>query len=192
MPTDGSLDYVGADAIAGWEWDAANPNTPVVAQLWIDDVELRVLANAMRDDLAAAGKGNGRHAYTILAPFHDGDSHTVRSRFGKKSFTPPAPPATPEPTPSPTIPLAPSPSPKIEGAVRIKLSWDAISSKALAGYRILWGTEPNAPTVKLEAGKATELALFVPPLAPIYFSVLAYDTDGYEGYRSQEIKVPNE
>jgi autotransporter passenger strand-loop-strand repeat protein len=65
----GHLDIATHDRITGWAQDAANPSAPVALQIIDNGVVLtRVLANMARDDLAAAGVGDGRHGFDLLIP----------------------------------------------------------------------------------------------------------------------------
>jgi glycosyltransferase involved in cell wall biosynthesis len=80
---DGHLDHATRERIAGWARDAAQPDAPVALEILDNGVPVtRVLANLVRNDLAEAGVGNGRHGFDIVIP--GGLSplvrHTIRVR----------------------------------------------------------------------------------------------------------------
>ncbi len=66
---DGHFDYAGCETLSGWVYDANNPN---------NHLSVEVLGNAtvvgngpaanFRQDLLAAGKGNGEHGFSISTP----------------------------------------------------------------------------------------------------------------------------
>ena len=65
----GYIDRVRASSIAGWAQNADAPEAPVCLDIFADGKLIgRVLANAFRDDLKAAGLGSGRHAFTFTPP----------------------------------------------------------------------------------------------------------------------------
>jgi autotransporter passenger strand-loop-strand repeat protein len=65
----GRLDLVVRDRIYGWAQDAADPQTRVALQILDNAMPIaRVVANVARADLAAAGIGDGRHAFDIIIP----------------------------------------------------------------------------------------------------------------------------
>ncbi len=66
----GFLDDTGAlGCIAGWAQDEANPEAPVTLDVWVGGTFLgRVLANAYRADLRAAGLGSGCHGFSMPHP----------------------------------------------------------------------------------------------------------------------------
>lgn len=66
----GSLDLIGADGlIEGWCWSPDQPDMQRRVAVLIDGVEAaRIVADAPRDDLAAAGVGSGRHAFRLRLP----------------------------------------------------------------------------------------------------------------------------
>jgi hypothetical protein len=91
----GSLDGADAEGISGWAWDKAAPNEPITVDLFDGDKLLAtVRADQPRADLAAAGKGNGRHGflYPMPAALKDGKVHTIRAvthRTGIELFSSP-------------------------------------------------------------------------------------------------------
>jgi hypothetical protein len=66
---EGYLDKVECTSLRGWVWDRGKPNTPLTVEFYTDGtVWGSVVANIYRDDLKAAGKGNGVHAYNFTVP----------------------------------------------------------------------------------------------------------------------------
>jgi hypothetical protein len=66
MTQPGHLDFFTVDLLTGWAWDPARPDEPVdVAVLDGEQVVLRFKADRFRQDLAKAGIGNGRHAFSL-------------------------------------------------------------------------------------------------------------------------------
>lgn len=65
----GHLDKVERGLIKGWAWNRLDPNHPVAVQVFSDGhLLVRVVANAYRHDLAAAGIGSGRHGFEVELP----------------------------------------------------------------------------------------------------------------------------
>ena len=65
----GNVDSITGDVISGWAWDPLNPDEPVLVDIFDGaDLLLRVRADKYREDLKAAGVGNGRHAFRIPNP----------------------------------------------------------------------------------------------------------------------------
>ncbi len=65
----GHVDLAARDRIVGWAQSAADPKAPVALQILDNGVPVtRVVANVARDDLAAAGIGDGRHGFDLLIP----------------------------------------------------------------------------------------------------------------------------
>src|SRR5689334_8117960 len=68
-PFNGYVDCASSTVISGWAWDQRKPNDPVVVNIHTDGgLVARVSADRFRDDLLAAGCGNGRHAFLIELP----------------------------------------------------------------------------------------------------------------------------
>ncbi len=66
---EGHLDLVRHDRIAGWARDPERPQTPVALVVLANGAEIgRVAANRYRPDLAAAGIGDGCHAFELVVP----------------------------------------------------------------------------------------------------------------------------
>lgn len=79
---EGTLDATSMAEIAGWVWDRNNPGRVVDVELMCDG-ELLATAGAtgMRDDLRAAGKGDGKYAFRLATPTYlkDGRPHEIRA-----------------------------------------------------------------------------------------------------------------
>jgi glucose/arabinose dehydrogenase len=80
----GFHDGAGCNTIAGWGWDANDPNNPINVDIY-DGASLIATVPAIqyRPDLLAEGIGNGFHgfSFTVPASLKDGMSHSVRVRF---------------------------------------------------------------------------------------------------------------
>lgn len=78
---EGFVDGADCEVIFGWAWDKNLPNVPISVDIYFDGA-LRdtIVAGLPRADLAAAGKGDGRHAFSYPFPFDlkDGGPHTLR------------------------------------------------------------------------------------------------------------------
>lgn len=62
---DGTVERIQGDALCGWCW-LTQSDEPVTLEVFADDrLVTRVLANVSRDDLRAAGIGDGRHGFMI-------------------------------------------------------------------------------------------------------------------------------
>jgi O-antigen biosynthesis protein len=83
MALRGSIDLVSGTAVEGWAWDPERPDAPVRLIVLANGVVAgRCLANLLRPDLAAAGIGDGRHAFRLhLAKrLAGGESHAIEVR----------------------------------------------------------------------------------------------------------------
>jgi hypothetical protein len=68
-PLRGFVDIAGPDICNGWAYDTANPNHPVVLDIFRGEQRIaRVLANDYRADLRAAGIGEGTCAFSVPLP----------------------------------------------------------------------------------------------------------------------------
>ena len=66
---EGSVDGCDAKHIFGWVWDKTRPNDPIVVEIRDGNTVLtRMYASEFRQDLLAAGKGNGSHAFVYSLP----------------------------------------------------------------------------------------------------------------------------
>jgi hypothetical protein len=84
---EGFHDIADCNVIAGWAWDANQPNTPINIDVHIDGhafVDIQAPANQFRQDLLDAGKGNGVHGFSFPTPnsLKNGMPHTIRITFG--------------------------------------------------------------------------------------------------------------
>jgi SAM-dependent methyltransferase len=62
---EGVLDHVDSSRVLGWAWDAARPDAAVAVDLLADGTRIAtVVADELRQDLADAGLGNGRHGFS--------------------------------------------------------------------------------------------------------------------------------
>jgi hypothetical protein len=80
----GYLDEVSDVGIRGWAWDPRRPNLPEVVEILVDgELLVSMAANLFREDLAQAGKGDGRHSFVVPLPswLGDGQEHVVSARF---------------------------------------------------------------------------------------------------------------
>jgi SAM-dependent methyltransferase len=76
---EGVLEDCSADYIAGWAWDSAQPDAPVMVDIYADDELLaRVKASIFREDLREAGHGNGKHGFSFVLdpPLESDRSHS--------------------------------------------------------------------------------------------------------------------
>ncbi|MFZ0546251.1 MAG: hypothetical protein WAM60_12475 [Candidatus Promineifilaceae bacterium] len=82
----GYIDLASCREIAGWAWDADQPDEPVevaVYDVGEDGTETLITtteANIFREDLVEALGDNGQHGFSIDTPIalRDGESHTIR------------------------------------------------------------------------------------------------------------------
>jgi len=85
QPTyEGYLENANCRTINGWAWDQNNPNNPINVDIYRDLTKVSTVpANAFRQDLLNAGKGNGVHGfgYTPNGAWKDGVWHAARVRF---------------------------------------------------------------------------------------------------------------
>jgi len=78
----GSLDALDCQSAQGWAWDRGQPNDPITVDILDGKTLLEtVKADALRQDLAAAGKGNGKHGFRYVLParIHDGKPHEIHA-----------------------------------------------------------------------------------------------------------------
>jgi hypothetical protein len=65
----GFVDEVNRSRVKGWAWDEAAPTKSAVLQILDNGAVIgRVVADQYRDDLLAAGIGNGRHGFDVTFP----------------------------------------------------------------------------------------------------------------------------
>jgi len=80
----GFLDSVDCNAIIAWGWDTNRPNDPVKFDIYDGSVLIAtVIAEAFRQDLLDAGKGNGKHYvfWPIPVQLKDGKKHVITVKF---------------------------------------------------------------------------------------------------------------
>jgi hypothetical protein len=66
---EGYIDVSNDQEISGWVWDERQPNRPMSVDVYDGSKLLAtVLADQFREDLLAAGKGNGRHGFQFSMP----------------------------------------------------------------------------------------------------------------------------
>lgn len=85
-----AIDQCDCDLIAGWAWVETQPMTPIDLDIYVDGKLLTtVTAGEFRHDLLVAGKGTGRHAFTLPTPpqFKDGSLHLVELRVAGQNIT---------------------------------------------------------------------------------------------------------
>ena len=81
---EGYDDVADCTRIAGWAWDASQPDSPVSVDLYRDGVLFaRALADLFRIDLRDSGKGNGVHGFDVATPaaVKDGQPHDITVRY---------------------------------------------------------------------------------------------------------------
>ena len=86
---EGYLDIASCDGIHGWVWDENAPDSPLSVEIYDGDKLLATMkADELRDNLIAAGKGNGKHAYTYVTPpyLKDGKPHSIRVTIAGAGF----------------------------------------------------------------------------------------------------------
>jgi len=65
----GRLELARHDLIEGWAFDPARPERPIIVAIVANGAEIgRVVADRYRSDLAEAGFGDGRHAFSYTVP----------------------------------------------------------------------------------------------------------------------------
>lgn len=76
--TEGMIDVANPHRVGGWVWDPARPAVRLTVSIEVNrSLVATVTADAFRNDLVRAGKGDGRHSFEILLPGtgpRDGDS----------------------------------------------------------------------------------------------------------------------
>ena len=86
---DGYLYGADCETFRGWAWDANQKNTPISVQILDGTTVIATLtADEFRQDLANAGKGDGRHAfrYFIDNSLKNGAKHSLSARVTVSSF----------------------------------------------------------------------------------------------------------
>ena len=81
MPFEGYLDAASETEVAGWVYHGDHANTPLTVEIVADgNVIATVLADVFREDLLAAGKGNGNHAFRFSMPQGQRAKSRLRAR----------------------------------------------------------------------------------------------------------------
>src|SRR6185369_10750098 len=85
---EGYVDGTNCNQVWGWAWDQTRPNQFITLDI-IAGTNLigTVSANAFRQDLLNAGKGNGYHAFVFNTPdsLKNGQTQSISVRFGSTS-----------------------------------------------------------------------------------------------------------
>lgn len=93
----GSLEGASCDNVAGWVWNASQPESHLSVEIVADgNVVTTAEASQFRSDLAGAGVGDGDHAFAVRTPdiIRDGLAHNVTVRVAGSSFVLPGSPKT--------------------------------------------------------------------------------------------------
>ncbi|GAB3912896.1 hypothetical protein GCM10028803_56350 [Larkinella knui] len=86
---EGFMQTVNCNNLTGWVWDRTKPNTPLQVGLYEGNNLITIVdASNFRQDLLAANKGNGFHAYTIPTPemLKDGATHVIKAVVLNSSY----------------------------------------------------------------------------------------------------------
>src|SRR5208283_4031861 len=74
----GYLNGASCTGIYGWAWEPGNPDSAINVDIYDGSTKIAtVAANEYGADLAAAGIGNGYHAFSYVTNFTDGKTHTI-------------------------------------------------------------------------------------------------------------------
>ncbi len=85
----GSFGAANCNQIAGWAWDANQPDAPINVDIYDGTTPVAaVQANTFRQDLLNAGIGNGNHGFFFNTPvaFKTNTQHTVSLKIGGTSI----------------------------------------------------------------------------------------------------------
>jgi D-alanine transfer protein len=86
---EGFHDSNGPSTIAGWAWDATQPDRPVPVDIYDGEkVFATILADRFSEGLKKAGIGNGQHVFVYAVPerLKDGRPHLIRVRIAGTSL----------------------------------------------------------------------------------------------------------
>jgi len=78
---EGYLDRTDGEFISGWTYDKSRPEMPIEVEIYDGDHPLTTaIAATFRQDLLAAGKGNGKHSFNVPVPtwLKDGKPHSIQ------------------------------------------------------------------------------------------------------------------
>jgi hypothetical protein len=126
---EGYLDQADCNVLAGWAWDRNLPNTAVTVDIYANGAlkASGVLAGGYRADLAAAGKGNGYHAFvwTIPPELKNGATYWMSVDYG----------GTVVPLALSPKPIAcPPPSVSVAWVKPAEVTWGPPGTLTVAGY----------------------------------------------------------
>jgi hypothetical protein len=94
---EGSFDKLDVVSLGGWAWDGSKPNAPIEVEVYDGTTLLsKIRADGFREDLKAAGKGDGKHAFNYAPPqtLRDGQSHTISVKYAGTTSELPGSPKT--------------------------------------------------------------------------------------------------
>ena len=81
---EGMYDVTNCNGIMGWAWDTSRPDDSIRVDIYDGEKRIATMtAQDFREDLKAAGKGNGKHGFTLPTPetLKDGKTHSIVMRF---------------------------------------------------------------------------------------------------------------
>src|SRR5262249_20376713 len=84
----GFHDGAGCNTIAGWAWDANDPNNPINVDIYDGATLIATVPSIQfRPDLVTAGIGNGFHGFSFTVPqsMKDGQTHSITVKFPNTS-----------------------------------------------------------------------------------------------------------
>lgn len=86
---EGYLDRTDGQFISGWAYHKGRPEMPIEVEIYEGDRPLTTaLAATFRQDLLAAGKGDGKHCFNVPAPtwLKDGKPHSIQVKVAGTNF----------------------------------------------------------------------------------------------------------
>ncbi|MFD1141818.1 CotH kinase family protein [Larkinella insperata] len=87
---EGFLDKVECGSIRGWVWDRNKPNEPLTVEFFANGVSIGTAkADLFRQDILAAGKGNGYHVYDFPTParIKTGQTFQISAKVQNSTYT---------------------------------------------------------------------------------------------------------
>ncbi len=166
---EGNQDSTSCSMITGWAWNSNQPTTAISVDIYDSSTYLETIpANLYRGDLAAAGKGNGVHAFQVPTPsvFQNGAQHSVLINYGGTS----TPISNSPVTLTCTLPPAPANvTATSTSGTSVTITWSAVigadhyevSRRALNGFVVLASTVANSPFVDGTAAENTSYLYYV-------------------------------
>jgi phenylpropionate dioxygenase-like ring-hydroxylating dioxygenase large terminal subunit len=83
----GSLDGLSDGLVHGWAQDVGRPREPLSIEIYNGGILVGVArADAFRPDLAAAGIGDGKHAFSFALPAEVGDDGPIAARVAETQY----------------------------------------------------------------------------------------------------------